>query len=115
RVLMKRQLRTAFTLVELLVVIAIIGSLVGLLLPAVRAAREAARRTSCSNQIRQVGLAAHNYLSSQRAFPPSSRSPDPGVVQESGFSFLALLLPYHENSALHDLIRLDLAWTDPLN
>ena len=96
--------RGAFTLVELLVVIAIIGTLVGLLLPAVQAAREAARGAVCSNNMRQMGLAAMNYLDAQRAFPPAGRGygmctpsanylGDAAIINMSG---LVLLLPYLE-------------------
>lgn len=67
--------RRAFTLVELLVVIAIIGTLVGLLLPAVQAAREAARRSSCANNLKQLGVALHSYESARRSFPPSRWGP----------------------------------------
>lgn len=99
--------RTAFTLVELLVVIAIIGILMGLLLPAVQMAREAARRTQCQNQMRQIALAALNYESSKGYFPvnrvgPSSNS---GLGSNRGYySWLCDLLPHLEQGNLYDQI-----------
>jgi prepilin-type N-terminal cleavage/methylation domain-containing protein/prepilin-type processing-associated H-X9-DG protein len=92
--------RNAFTLVELLVVIAIIGTLVGLLLPAVQSAREAARRTSCSNNLRQFGLAMFNYESARGHFPPT----DVRVSGTTGlgWSFHSRLLPYAEEAGLAD-------------
>jgi len=90
-----RRLR-GFTLVELLVVIAIIGTLVGLLLPAVQSAREASRRTSCANNIRQFGLALFNFESARRCFPPT----DARTSSQAGWSLHARLLPYAEESAI---------------
>jgi prepilin-type N-terminal cleavage/methylation domain-containing protein len=99
-----RALRSGFTLVELLVVIAIIGILVGLLLPAVQAAREAARRLQCSNNLKQIGLAMHNYHDASRALPPSAL----GVQQQSGNHTVMLagltpwvsILPFFEQESL---------------
>jgi prepilin-type N-terminal cleavage/methylation domain-containing protein len=117
--------RTGFTLVELLVVIAIIGALIGLLLPAVQSAREAARRTQSLSNLRQIGLALHNYHDANRKLPPGFRSTTTGTwsggsndaVPESGpgWSFFALLLPFLEETSLHSTIRFDLPITDPLN
>ena len=85
-----------FTLVELLVVITIIGILIALLLPAVQAAREAARRAQCSNNLKQIGLALHNYHTSTRSFPPGAFF---GLYRGS---IVMRLLPYVEQQALYD-------------
>lgn len=89
-----------FTLIELLVVIAVIGVLIALLLPAVQQAREAARRTQCRNNLKQVGLALHNYLSSFDRFPPVTVMPAAQVFQP--WSGQARLLPYLEQAALYN-------------
>lgn len=103
--------RRAFTLVELLVVIAIIGVLVSLLLPAVQAAREAARRMQCSNNLKQFGLALHNYADVHKAFPPrrggtagggNTARFDGNYDRKSAFIFL---LPFIEQTALADQIQ----------
>jgi prepilin-type N-terminal cleavage/methylation domain-containing protein len=87
--------RRAFTLVELLVVIAIIGVLVALLLPAVQSAREAARRMSCSNNLKQLSLALHNYEDTHKTLPPAG-------IDSNQMSWAVLLLPYFEQKALYD-------------
>src|SRR5437763_14424728 len=95
--------RRGFTLVELLVVIAIIGVLVALLLPAIQAAREAARRTQCGNNLKQLGLALHNYISAKKDVLPGGYFQEfktPGGYQ--GESFFVRLLPYLEEQAIYD-------------
>ena len=94
--------RHAFTLVELLVVIAIIGILVALLLPAVQAAREAARRMSCSNNLKQLGIAMHNYADTYSEVLPNAGWT--GIGYPNDYSPLAKLLPYAEQANLQDLI-----------
>lgn len=106
-----------FTLVELLVVIAIIGILVGMLFPAIQAVREAARRTSCMNNIRQLGLALHNYESARQHFPPSRTNPeliiDGNSPQETTFqSWTTLILPYIEQLNLGSQFDYTVEWCD---
>jgi prepilin-type N-terminal cleavage/methylation domain-containing protein/prepilin-type processing-associated H-X9-DG protein len=99
-----RDRTSGFTLVELLVVIAIIGVLVALLLPAVQAAREAARRTQCVNNLKQLSLACHNYHDIYKVFPPNhvfSRPPGQAANAES-WGWQALVLPQMEQQPLHD-------------
>src|SRR5689334_2194752 len=94
--------RAAFTLIELLVVIAIIAVLIGLLLPAVQKVREAAMRTKCQNNLKQLGLACHNYANALTVFPPAGYYP-PGTVSDP-WSAPARLLPYVEQGNLQGLI-----------
>ncbi len=125
---MKTRKSQAFTLVELLVVIAIIGMLVALLLPAVQAAREAARRAECSNHLHQIGTALHNYHDIHRMFPPAyvgnptQPGSDNGVTYPddngngaSGFAWGALLLPQLEQQAVYDRFDFRLPCWDPKN
>jgi len=92
--------RSGFTLVELLVVIAIIGILIALLLPAVQAAREAARRSQCTNNLKQMGLALHNYADSFKRFPSGSIS-----LPGHGPTAFVLMLPYMEQRSLHAQLK----------
>ncbi len=109
---MSRSQNRGFTLVELLVVIAVIGILIALLLPAVQAAREAARRTQCTNHLHQLGIALHNYEGAFKRLPPGYVSrPSAGSVDDEtgdaapGWGWGAYLLPYMEESTLSDQIN----------
>lgn len=103
--------RTGFTLIELLVTIGIIAILMSLLLPAIQAAREAARKTQCRNNLKQIGVALHNFESTHGRFPASGYT-KVTVTNPSGsyISWRACLLPYLEQSAAHDLYRFDQNW-----
>lgn len=104
--------RGAFTLIELLVVIAIIGVLVGMLLPAVQQAREAARRSSCTNNLKQIGIALHGHLDAKRAFPGAYNVVDESLKNSSNLTggynggatwgWGSLILPYMEETDLYD-------------
>ncbi len=101
--------RRGFTLIELLVVIAIIGVLIALLLPAVQAAREAARRAQCTNNLKQIGLALANYESANGSYPPGAMAYDPNSRIDCGarrnHTMFALILPYLESKTVYDAIN----------
>jgi prepilin-type N-terminal cleavage/methylation domain-containing protein/prepilin-type processing-associated H-X9-DG protein len=118
--------RLGFTLIELLVVIAIIAVLIALLLPAVQAAREAARRASCINNLKQIGLALHNYVQAVGVFPPGyvsainstvtdacnmdqENTPGQGVDIGAGWAWGSMILPYLEQPALYNSINFNLS------
>jgi prepilin-type N-terminal cleavage/methylation domain-containing protein/prepilin-type processing-associated H-X9-DG protein len=105
-------LRAAFTLVELLVVIAIIGVLIALLLPAVQAAREAARRSQCSNNLKQFGIAMHNYQDVYKSLPNGGNWGASHGMSPAHMTFAPAILPYADNAALYDMIAKDSA--DPV-
>jgi prepilin-type N-terminal cleavage/methylation domain-containing protein/prepilin-type processing-associated H-X9-DG protein len=106
-----------FTLVELLVVIAIIGILVALLLPAVQAAREAARRLQCVNNLKQMGLALQNYEGTYRSFPPGSTGPPSTAAPTPPYrhGWVAMTLPWIEQGSLKDRYDMNANWYDPGN
>lgn len=102
--------RRAFTLIELLVVIAIIAVLIALLLPAVQAAREAARRAQCVNNLKQIGIASHNYHDQIGALPGAYL-----VYNLTSFSALSMMLPQMEQRPLYDALNFSAAYSDPPN
>jgi prepilin-type N-terminal cleavage/methylation domain-containing protein/prepilin-type processing-associated H-X9-DG protein len=110
--------RSGFTLIELLVVIAIIAVLIALLLPAVQAAREAARRAQCVNNLKQLGIALHNYENSNLAFPPAGKainlttSPPSVVFPDYGWSSNARILSYVEGGALFNALNFSVEYND---
>lgn len=124
-----RQSRSAFTLVELLVVMAIISILMAILLPAVQQAREAARRTSCRNKLKQIGIALHNYESLHRVLPPGylyisgedyqtlhGETPDRTIEDnQMGFAWGAYLLPFIEQENYYEEIDFERPPFDPVN
>ncbi len=115
QLLVQKNHMRGFTLVELLVVIAIIGVLVALLLPAVQAARSAARRISCDNNLKQLGLGLHNYESALRRLPPGYLYKFGALGNQAGFGWSAMILPYLEHNAVYARLNFNVPVFDPRN
>ncbi|ADG69639.1 protein of unknown function DUF1559 [Planctopirus limnophila DSM 3776] len=109
-----RNARSAFTLIELLVVIAIIAILIALLLPAVQQAREAARRTQCKNNLKQLGLALHNYHDAFSVFPPSGCI-DRNSTSQQPWSAQAFILPYLDGGTIYSKMNFSLGYHHAVN
>jgi len=108
------QRRRGFTLIELLVVIAIIAVLISLLLPAVQSAREAARKAQCTNNMKQLGLAIHNYIASNETLPPVTVDDPQNGSPHQNYSLLVRILPFLEQQVIYNAMNTDLAarWGD---
>jgi prepilin-type N-terminal cleavage/methylation domain-containing protein/prepilin-type processing-associated H-X9-DG protein len=112
--MIRHRMRTGFTLIELLVVIAVIAILISLLVPAVQKVREAAARTQCQNNLKQIGIALHNYSTQRGRFPAGADPWFPGTTI-SDFTCQAHLLPYIEQQNLYDQINFTVMAINPLN
>ncbi|MFW6106611.1 MAG: DUF1559 domain-containing protein [bacterium] len=104
----------AMNLMKVLVVLAVLALIIALLLPSVQTAREAARRAQCTNNLKQIALALHNYHDTHDQFPPAVIGPE-DVPIEKQFSWLVAILPFLEQEGLYDALRLDLPWDHPHN
>src|SRR5438034_8697226 len=104
-----RSRSAGFTLIELLVVIAIIAILIALLVPAVQKVREAAARSSCQNNLRQIGLAMHMYQDTAKVLPKGWVTSNTGVAPNPGWSWAIIIFPYIEQGALFSNLNPDLA------